>query len=94
MTVRIGINPITWTNDDVPELGGDTPLGRPASPKRGRRAMPAPSLAASFRASLPCCGRSWQRFGLAVISGWYDGRCAEKEVAAEMDAVADRICSS
>ena len=24
--VRIGINPITWTNDDVPELGGDTPL--------------------------------------------------------------------
>ena len=24
MTVRIGINPITWTNDDVPELGGDT----------------------------------------------------------------------
>lgn len=25
-TVRIGINPITWTNDDVPELGGDTPL--------------------------------------------------------------------
>jgi inosose dehydratase len=26
MTVRIGINPITWTYDDVPELGGDTPL--------------------------------------------------------------------
>ena len=26
MNVRIGINPITWTNDDVPELGGDTPL--------------------------------------------------------------------
>ena len=26
MKVRIGINPITWTNDDVPELGGDTPL--------------------------------------------------------------------
>ena len=26
MAVRIGINPITWTNDDVPELGGNTPL--------------------------------------------------------------------
>jgi hypothetical protein len=26
MTVRIGINPLTWTNDDMPELGGDTPL--------------------------------------------------------------------
>ncbi len=26
MTVRIGTNPIGWTNDDLPELGGDTPL--------------------------------------------------------------------
>ena len=26
MTVRLGINPITWTNDDMPELGGDIPL--------------------------------------------------------------------
>jgi len=24
--IRIGINPLTWTNDDMPELGGDTPL--------------------------------------------------------------------
>ena len=26
MAVEIGINPITWTNDDMPELGGDIPL--------------------------------------------------------------------
>ena len=26
MAVEIGVNPITWTNDDMPELGGDTPL--------------------------------------------------------------------
>ena len=26
MTVTLGINPITWTNDDDPALGGDTPL--------------------------------------------------------------------
>ena len=25
-TVKIGINPITWSNDDMPQLGGDTPL--------------------------------------------------------------------
>ena len=24
MSVQIGINPLTWTNDDMPELGGDT----------------------------------------------------------------------
>ena len=28
MTVRLGIAPIGWTNDDLPELGGDIPLER------------------------------------------------------------------
>ena len=26
MTVKLGTDPIAWTNDDMPELGGDTPL--------------------------------------------------------------------
>ena len=26
MSVKLGINPITWSNDDDPSLGGDTPL--------------------------------------------------------------------
>mgnify|MGYP001382716763 CR=1 FL=1 len=26
MAVRLGINPLTWTNDDMPELGSETPL--------------------------------------------------------------------
>ena len=26
MAIRLGINPITWTNDDLPSLGGDTPV--------------------------------------------------------------------
>ena len=26
MTVKLGIAPIAWSNDDMPELGGDTPL--------------------------------------------------------------------
>ena len=27
LDVRIGINPISWSNDDLPSLGGETPLG-------------------------------------------------------------------
>jgi len=26
MTIRLGANPIIWSNDDLRELGGDTPL--------------------------------------------------------------------
>ncbi len=25
-SVKIGINPISWSNDDLPSLGGETPL--------------------------------------------------------------------
>ena len=26
MTIRFGVSPIAWANDDMPELGGDTPV--------------------------------------------------------------------
>ena len=26
MSVKLGIAPIAWSNDDMPELGGDTPI--------------------------------------------------------------------
>ena len=26
MSIKLGIAPIAWSNDDMPELGGDTPL--------------------------------------------------------------------
>ena len=26
MEVKLGMSPISWTNDDLPELGGDTSL--------------------------------------------------------------------
>jgi inosose dehydratase len=26
MTIRLGVNPLLWTNDDLPLLGDETPL--------------------------------------------------------------------
>ena len=26
LNVRLGVNPLSWMNDDLPSLGGDTPL--------------------------------------------------------------------
>jgi inosose dehydratase len=28
VSIRFGVSPIAWINDDMPELGGDTPLER------------------------------------------------------------------
>ena len=47
--VRIGINPISWTNDDLPRRSATTSPSRRASPRRGRPATRAWSSAASSR---------------------------------------------
>ena len=86
MKVRIGINPITWTNDDVPELGGDTPLDVCLSETK-QAGYAGTELGGKFPRNSAELKPIMQRFGLDVISGWYDGRCDEKEVAAEMDAI-------
>jgi inosose dehydratase len=90
MTVRIGINPITWTNDDVPELGGDTPLETCLAETK-QAGYAGTELGGKFPRQSAVLKPLMQRFGLAVVSGWYDGRCAEREVAAEMDAIAPHL---
>jgi inosose dehydratase len=88
--VRIGINPITWTNDDVPELGGDTPLDVCLSETK-QAGYAGTELGGKFPRNSAELKPIMQRFGLDVISGWYDGRCDEKEVAAEMDAITPHL---
>jgi inosose dehydratase len=86
MNIRIGINPITWTNDDVPELGGDTPLETCLSETK-QAGYSGTELGGKFPREARALRPIMAHHGLAVISGWYDGRCAEKDIAAEMEAI-------
>ena len=85
-TVRLGINPITWTNDDVPELGGDTPLetclGEPAE-----AGYAGTELGGKFPRDSRALGPILDHYGLALVSGWFDGRICEKEVDEEFEAI-------
>jgi inosose dehydratase len=90
MTVRIGINPITWTNDDVPELGGDTALETCLSETR-EAGYAGSELGGKFPRHAAELRPIMQRFSLDLVSGWYDGRCDEKEVAEEMDAIGPHL---
>jgi inosose dehydratase len=90
VTVRIGINPITWTNDDVPELGGDTPLETCLAETR-QAGYAGTELGGKFPRQSTALRPIMERFGLTVISGWYDGRCAEREVDAEFEALGDHL---
>lgn len=86
MAVRIGINPITWTNDDVPELGGDTPLETCLSETR-QAGYAGTELGGKFPRDSKALKTTLAPYGLDLVSGWYDGRICEKEVQAEFDAI-------
>ena len=86
MTVRIGINPITWTNDDVPELGGDTPLETCLSETREAGYL-GTELGGKFPRDPEVLGPILDGYGLKLVAGWWDGRILEREMAAEFDAL-------
>jgi myo-inosose-2 dehydratase len=84
--IRIGANPIGWSNDDMRALGGDTPLETCLAEARevGFEGMELghkfPRDAAALRAALA-------PFGLACVSGWYSAELLLRDAAAEIAAM-------
>ena len=86
MPVKIGINPITWTNDDVPELGGDTPLETCLS-ETAQAGYLGTELGGKFPRQSAELGPILTAHGLELVSGWYDGRMADRSVDEEFAAI-------
>lgn len=86
MSVRIGINPITWTNDDVPELGGDTPL-ETCLAETALAGYRGTELGGKFPRSSDELGPILAAHALELVSGWYDGRILDNSVDKEFEAL-------
>ncbi|TGQ69804.1 myo-inosose-2 dehydratase [Mesorhizobium sp. M00.F.Ca.ET.186.01.1.1] len=86
MTVRIGINPITWSNDDVPALGGDTPLETCLS-ETALAGYRGTELGGKFPRDSAVLGPILGAHGLELVSGWYDGRIFDHTVEEEFNAI-------
>ncbi len=86
MSIRFGVSPIAWANDDMPELGGDTPLedilrdiqevGFEGVELGGR----FPREPAQLKALLG-------HYGLDLIGGWYSGSLLVQDADAEIAAL-------
>ncbi|WP_020396841.1 myo-inosose-2 dehydratase [Thiolinea disciformis] len=86
MSVRIGINPITWTNDDLPELGAETPLE--VCLTEGKEAGYAGfELGNKFPRDPKVLGPVLDSHGLKLVSGWFSGKLLERSVEAEIEAI-------
>src|SRR3984957_9635238 len=84
--VEIGINPITWTNDDMPELGGDIPLETCLAETR-EAGYSGTELGGKFPRTSSTLAPILVRHHLRLVSGWYDGRILEHDVAQEFAAI-------
>jgi len=74
--VRIGINPISWSNDDLPALGGETSLDTALS-EGAEIGYQGFELGNKFPREPEALKAKLAEYGVACVSGWYSGRLAE-----------------
>ena len=88
--VRIGINPISWTNDDMPSLGGEIPLETALSEGKviGYEGF---ELGNKFPREPQALRAVLAQHGLACVSGWYSGELARRSVEDEIAAVGPHL---
>jgi inosose dehydratase/3D-(3,5/4)-trihydroxycyclohexane-1,2-dione acylhydrolase (decyclizing) len=86
MTIRLGINPIGWSNDDLRELGGATPLETCLAEARSAGFVGI-ELGHKFPRDAVTLRDVLARHDLALASGWYSARLLERDAEAEMAAM-------
>ncbi|PQQ25086.1 myo-inosose-2 dehydratase [Photorhabdus hindustanensis] len=90
MAVQLGINPLTWTNDDLPTLGADTPLETCLT--EGRQAgFTGFELGNKFPRQANVLGPILAAHDLMLVSGWYSGELLTRSVAEEIKAVQSHL---
>lgn len=86
MTVRLGINPITWTNDDMPALGAETSLETCLS--EGKQAgYSGFELGNKFPRTPEKLGPILKQHGLDLVSGWYSAELLRRTAEDEIEAL-------
>jgi inosose dehydratase len=86
MSVRLGINPIGWTNDCMSWLGGLIPLENCLAEARAA-GFAGIELGRKFPRSPAKLKPILERHGLALVSGWYSARLLERSAREEIQAM-------
>jgi len=83
MSVRLGANPIIWSNDDMQDLGAETSLETCLAEARqiGFEGM---ELGHKFPRNARELAATLDRFGLACVSGWYSAQLLARDARAEL----------
>ena len=82
MKIKLGIAPIAWSNDDMPELGGDTPIEQ-CLEEASSAGFTGIELGGKFPRNPGITNFLLDKYNLKMPGGWYGsllrGRSAEDE---------------
>ena len=90
MSVKLGVAPIAWSNDDMPELGGDTTLEQCLS-----EASQAGYIGIESGGKFPKKSSELipklKEFNLNLCSGWYGSNLRKNSVQEEKNAIQEQL---
>lgn len=86
MSIRFGVSPIAWINDDMPELGGDTPLSTVLS-DTAEIGFTGIELGGRFPRDPAALHDLLGSYGLDLVGGWYSGNLLTQDADAEIAAL-------
>ncbi len=86
MAISIGINPITWSNDDLQSVGGDISLATCLA-ETAAAGYAGIELGHKFPRDATLLEPLLSEHGLALVSGWYSGHLLEQSAKRELAAM-------
>ena len=90
MDARLGIAPIAWSNDDLPELGGDTPL-ETCLDDASKAGFTGVETGGKFPSTSKELGPILDHFNLDLCGGWYSGTLLVTDLEKEKDKVISQL---
>jgi inosose dehydratase len=86
VTISIGINPITWSNDDLQSVGGDISLATCLA-ETASAGYAGIELGHKFPRDATKLKPLLDEYGLALVSGWYSGQLLARDANSETRAM-------
>ena len=90
MLIKLGIAPIAWSNDDMPELGGDTPI-ETCLEEAKKAGFIGIELGGKFPRNPGIIKFLLKKYNLRMPGGWYGALLKERSVDEEWSAMQDHI---
>ena len=90
MKINLGIAPIAWSNDDMPELGGDTPIETCLFEAKSA-GFKGIELGGKFPRNPGTIKYLLNKFNLELPGGWYGAYLKERSVEEEWQSMQNQI---